>query len=138
MDDGGVDRTVIDCRQNQLGWMAEFPPCLTFWLIKTLYHKLKSDLAARTDEFIYNNFIWIICGPIIKSQHLWVCTKFLHLHFPISLIFQHFYEKLWIKSLYRQTPSIPHFKSLAMRNLQYYIIFCQKIHDKVTMAMSIW
>ena len=24
MEDGGVDRTVIDCRQNQLGQMADF------------------------------------------------------------------------------------------------------------------
>ena len=30
MEDGGVDRTVIDCRQNQLGQMADFPPLLTF------------------------------------------------------------------------------------------------------------
>ena len=26
MEDRGVDRTVIDCRQNQLGQMADFPP----------------------------------------------------------------------------------------------------------------
>ena len=30
MEDGGVDRTVIDCRQNHLGQMADFPPLLTF------------------------------------------------------------------------------------------------------------
>ena len=30
MENGGVDRTVIDCRQNQLGQMADFPPLLTF------------------------------------------------------------------------------------------------------------
>ena len=30
MEDGGVDRTVIDCRQNQLGKMADFPSLLTF------------------------------------------------------------------------------------------------------------
>ena len=30
MEDGGVDRTVIDCRQNQLGQMADCPPVLTF------------------------------------------------------------------------------------------------------------
>ena len=30
MEDGGVDRTVIDCQQNQLGQMADFPPLLTF------------------------------------------------------------------------------------------------------------
>ena len=26
MEDGGVDRTVIGCWQNQLGKMADFPP----------------------------------------------------------------------------------------------------------------
>ena len=30
MEDGGVDRTVIECRQNQLGQMTDFPPLLTF------------------------------------------------------------------------------------------------------------
>jgi hypothetical protein len=30
MEDGGVDRTVIGCRQNQLGQMADFPTLLTF------------------------------------------------------------------------------------------------------------
>ena len=30
MEDGGVDRAVIDCRQNQLGQMANFLPLLTF------------------------------------------------------------------------------------------------------------
>ena len=29
MEDGGVDRTVIDCQQNQLGQVADFP-LLTF------------------------------------------------------------------------------------------------------------
>ena len=28
MDDGGVDRTVLDCWQHQLGQMADFPPLL--------------------------------------------------------------------------------------------------------------
>ena len=26
-----------------------------------------------------------VCGPIIENQHLWVCTKFMCLHIPISL-----------------------------------------------------
>ena len=30
MEDGGVDRTFIDCWQNQLGQMADFPPNLNF------------------------------------------------------------------------------------------------------------
>ena len=35
MEDGGVDRTVIDCRLNQLGQMADFPPVLFFFKILT-------------------------------------------------------------------------------------------------------
>ena len=30
MKDGGVDKAVVDCRQHQLGRMADFPPLLTF------------------------------------------------------------------------------------------------------------
>ena len=67
MEDGGVDRTIIDCRQHQLGQMADLLTFLAFGFL---------DHAAHTDE----------CGPIIKSEHLWVCTKFMHLHIPISLI----------------------------------------------------
>jgi hypothetical protein len=29
MEDGGVDRNVIDCWQHQLSQMADFPPLLT-------------------------------------------------------------------------------------------------------------
>ena len=31
MEDGGVDRNAIDCRQSQLGQMAEFSCLLTFF-----------------------------------------------------------------------------------------------------------
>ena len=30
VEDGSVDRTLIDCWQNQLGQMADFPTLLTF------------------------------------------------------------------------------------------------------------
>ena len=36
MEDGGVDKTVIDCGQNQLGQMADFPLLLTI-LVFDLY-----------------------------------------------------------------------------------------------------
>ena len=35
-----------------------------------------------------------------------------------------------------QAPSIPHFKGLGMRNLQYEISIYQKINNKATMTMS--
>ena len=31
MEDGGVDRTVINCQQDQLGQMADFPALITFF-----------------------------------------------------------------------------------------------------------
>ena len=37
------------------------------------------------DELSQHNFIWKICGLMIKSGHLWVWTKSMHLHIPISL-----------------------------------------------------
>ena len=33
MEDGGVDRTVIDCRHKPLGQMEDFPPLLTFSIV---------------------------------------------------------------------------------------------------------
>jgi hypothetical protein len=36
-----------------------------------------------------------------------------------------------------QTPSIPYFKGLDMRNLQYEIRICQKIHNNVTMTVYV-
>ena len=40
MEDGGVDRTVIDCWQHQLGQMEDFPP---FKLCYFLTYKIKSQ-----------------------------------------------------------------------------------------------
>ena len=45
-----------------------------------------SDHSAHIDEFSWHNFISKICGPIIRNEHLWVCTKFMCLHIPISLL----------------------------------------------------
>ena len=51
MEDGGVDRTVIDCRQKQLGQMADFPPLLTFLifdLLKLDVPQIKSQTMRDT------------------------------------------------------------------------------------------
>jgi hypothetical protein len=37
-----------------------------------------------------------------------------------------------------QAPSIPHFKDFGMRNLQYEMRICQKIHNKVTMQCEVF
>ena len=43
MEDGGVDRTVIDCWQHQLGQMVDIPPLLTILVMNlantTLFEK---------------------------------------------------------------------------------------------------
>ena len=58
----------------------------SFWLIKTWCTSNQiSDHSVRIGEFSWHNFISKICGPIIKGKHLWICTKFMHLHIPISL-----------------------------------------------------
>ena len=55
MEDGGVDRTVIDCRQDQLGQLngrlfSSFN-FFSFWLIKTwCTSNWISDHSAHTDE----------------------------------------------------------------------------------------
>ena len=50
MEDEGVDGTVMYCRQNQLGQMADFPP---LYLLKLL---------------TYKNFMF----PQIKYQTIWL------------------------------------------------------------------
>ena len=51
MEDGGVDRTVIDCWQHQFGQMADFPPLLTilvFDLKKPDATQIKSQTMRHT------------------------------------------------------------------------------------------
>ena len=65
MENGGVDTTVIDSRQHQMGLMADFPPLLpssVFDLSKQDVHQIKSQ-----------TFLKKICGPIIGNEHSWVC-----------------------------------------------------------------
>ena len=47
---------------------------------------------------------------------------------------------LWISwdIIMIQAPSIPHFKDFGMRNLQYEMRICQKIHNKVTMQCEVF
>ena len=46
---------------------------------------------------------------------------------------------MWISSdkIIVPAPSIPHFKGLGMRNLQYEIRICQKSHNTVTITVNI-
>ena len=67
----------------------------------------------------------------------WKFTKLAKLVNPRKAIFQQIYEYLWIKLLYRHLHSIPHFKVLDMRNLQYKGGICQKSHNKVTMSVYV-
>ena len=51
MEDGDVDRTVLDCWQHQLGQMADFPPLLTllvFDLLRLDAPQIKSQTMRHT------------------------------------------------------------------------------------------
>jgi hypothetical protein len=69
-----------------------------------------------------NSFLWIY-------QFCQFC-QFPEIHEKLSSSL--FYEYLGI------APSIPHFKDLSMRNLQYEMGICQKIHNKVTMQWQVF
>ena len=43
-------------------------------------------------------------------------------------------SQISLKRIVVQAPTIPHFKGLGMRNLQYEIRICQKQHTKVAMS----
>ena len=43
------------------------------------------EIFWRISALKGSNFIWKICRPIIKDEHLRICTKFKNLHIPISL-----------------------------------------------------
>ena len=43
-------------------------------------------------------------------------------------------SQISLKIIIVQAPTIPHFKGLSMRNLQYEIRICQKQHTKVAMS----
>ena len=71
-----------------------------------------------------NSFLWI-------HQFCQFC-QVTEIHEKLfSSIFMNICEKDIVRS-----PSIPHFKGLDMRNLQYEIRVCQKIHNKVTLTIS--
>ena len=46
-------------------------------------------------------------------------------------------SQISLKIIIVQAPTIPHFKGLGMRNLQYEIRICQKSHNKVTMTVYV-
>ena len=63
MEDGGVDRTVIDCQQNQLGQIADFPPLLTILLLKFDVPQIKSPTMRHTlmnlgDKTLFGKYVY--------------------------------------------------------------------------------
>ena len=42
---------------------------------------MRHELINLADTTLFKK----MCGPIIEDDHLWVCTKFMCLHIPISL-----------------------------------------------------
>ena len=53
---GVVDRTVIDCRKNQLGRMADFPPLLASSVFKLSKHDVP-QIAFQTMRYSLMNFV---------------------------------------------------------------------------------
>ena len=64
-------------------------------------------------------------------------TSYMKLTQPDESMKGYFQAILWISldQIIVQAPFIPHFKGLVMRNLEYEIRICQKIHTKVTISM---
>ena len=69
MEDGGVDRTVIDCQQNQLGQIADFPPLLTFLFLtyKNLMYLKLNIRPCDTHGWIKLNKLYL--------KNMWTYNK---------------------------------------------------------------
>ena len=88
MEDGGVDTTVIkDVGSTR---RAKWQNFLLFYLLQFLifknivYLKIKSQTMVNLlNTILFQKYVF---GPIIEIEHLWVCTKFMCLHIPISLV----------------------------------------------------
>ena len=75
---------------------------------------------------------------MLECSFSWISGNWLKLGKTGESMKSYFPASLWITldRIIILTPSIHHFKGLGMRNLQYEIRICQKIHNKV--RMSIW
>ena len=56
MEDGGVDRTVIDCWQHQLGQMADIPSLLTI----LVFDLKKLDAPQTTSQTMWHTLIILV------------------------------------------------------------------------------
>ena len=69
--------------------MADFPlllNILVFDLKKLDAPQIKSQTMGHTLTNLVNKTLFEkICEPIIKNEHLWICTKYMCLHIPVSL-----------------------------------------------------
>ena len=76
---------------------------------------------------LYNN-----CQLFMDFQKF---TKLAQLVNPRKVIFYQIYKYILVELLYGHLSSIPHFKGLSMRNLQYRIEIC---HNKVTKTVYLY
>ena len=90
----------------------------------------------------YLNLDWI---KSYDMKHKFFCFCFFASYMNLTILTKtdesmkgYFPAISWISfdKIIVQTPSISHFKGLGMRNLEYQIAICQKIHTKVTITMS--
>ena len=64
--------------------MADFSPPLAssvFEFSKHYVPQIQSQTMQPLVNLLKHKFISKICGPIIEIEHLWVCTKFMCLHY---------------------------------------------------------
>ena len=119
--------------------LCQFPEIHEYLGIELWYrHLVYLILKALAWEIC--NMKWEFVKKLIKKSQ-WQCqVTFIFANFVNFLKSMKSYLPafLWI-SLDRTivpAPSMPHFKGLGMRNLQYEISIYQKIDNKATMAMS--
>ena len=72
----------------------------------------------------------LILFVLLSSGKIGKTCEFMKKYFPAL-------SQISLERIIVQAPTIPHFKGLVMRNLQYEIRICQKQHTKVPMTMSL-
>ena len=73
--------------------MANFPPLIASSGFDLSKHGVPHIKSQTTLMNLVNAILFKkICGPMNKNEHLWVCTKFIFLHIPTSLMRVAFFD----------------------------------------------
>ena len=91
---------------------------ILFWNIAKFF-----QIVFRYLKHLDRLFVFLNLGKFCKTG------EFMKKYFPAL-------SQISLKIIVVQAPTIPHFKGLDMRNLQYEIRVCPKQHTKVSMTLS--